>query len=430
MEISILHIIAICWINFVITPIPKRAVGTYVELLIGAILSGTGHVTDAMIEVGHIKHFTTYYKMLQQGQWSWLAVTKQLVRLIVTYFPRIEWIFVIDDFTIPRVTLKAPGVKFHHEHSQKPNRPKYIWGQQWISLGLLLPWGKICACIPILLRLHKKVGNSSKIKRAVMLMKLVLPWLQQQKDLLIIRVLIDCWYMKKTFILPMVELGVKVIGQVRKDTALFFEPGPKPKGKRGPSPKKGKKFTASDVDKLPIITKILNIYGKRQPVKFRSTKCVARFLKWMPVIVVWCQLEHQKKWTLILSTDLFLTPERIIKLYNRRWKTEPLFNEIKHSFGIVRAWEQTSRALHRWVSIICMSYAINRLLSLIAQAKNLKYISPFVQWRQGHVMTAGLIRMGLKIFFRHFGYSQLWDPKSKNLILPIESKKLIKFSKF
>ena len=228
MEISLLHLVAVCWFNFVITPIPNGAVGTYVELLIGAVLSGTGHVTDALLEVGHQKHFTTYYKMLQLGQWSFVDVARQLVLLIIKYFPRNEW-----NFVVPRVSVKAPAVRYHHEHSQKPNRSKYIWGQQWISLGLALPWGKICACIPILLRLHKKVGNTSKIKRAIMLIKLVLPWFNNLKNKLVMRVLVDCWYMKRTFILPMMELGIKAIGQVRKDTALFFEPEPISTNKRG-----------------------------------------------------------------------------------------------------------------------------------------------------------------------------------------------------
>lgn len=427
METSILHLIAICWINFIIAPIPKRAVSTYVELLIGAVLSGTGHVTDAMLEVGNQKHFTTYYKMLEQGKWSWIALAKQLVLLIIQYFPRKEWNFLIDDFIVPRVSAKAPAAKYHYEHSQKPNRPKYMWGQQWIALGLALPWGKICACIPLLLRLHKKMGNSSKIKRAVMLAKLVLPWIKNVKDA-VIRVLADCWYMKKTFILPLMELGVYVIGQVRKDTALYFKPEPRSTAKRGRPPKYGHRINDNELSKLTVFHKIIRIYGKRQPVKFKSTICLARFLKGVPVIAVWCQLEDQKSWTLILSTDLTLKPERIIKLYGRRWKTEPMFNEIKHLFGLVHAWEQTSRALHRWASIICLSYAINRLLSLIAQSKNFKKIIPFVQWRQNCAMTAGLIRMGLRIFFRHFGFSELWDAKSKKLNLPIREKKLKKLS--
>jgi hypothetical protein len=429
METTALHLIAIGWINCVIAPIPHRAVSTYVELLIGAVLSGTGHVTDAMLAVGHQKHFTTYYKMLSLGQWSWIAIANQLVRLIIKFFPRQEWNLVIDDFIVPRVSDKAPGVKYHHEHSQKPNRPKYLWGQQWISLGLALPWGKICACIPLLLRLHKKVGNTSKIKRAIMLVTLLLPWFKLPNAKLVIRVLVDCWYMKSTFILPLLELGVNAIGQVRKDTVLYFEPKPTLAKQQGRPPKYGNKINKSEWDKVPIITKIINIYGKRQLVNYKATKCLARFLKGRPVLAVWCQLEHQKSWTLILALDLFLTPTRIIKLYGRRWKTEPMFNEIKHLFGLVSAWEQTSRALHRWVSIICLSYAINRLLSLIAQSKNFTTISPFIQWRQGNVITAGLIRLGLKILFRHFSFSELWDPKSKKLILPIASKKSIRLSK-
>ena len=133
METPLLHLIAICWLNFVIAAIPKRAVSTYVELLIGAVLSGTGHVTDAMLEVGHQKHFTTYYKMLGQGKWSWIAVAKQLILLIFQYFPRKEWNFVVDDFIVPRASEKAPAVKYHFDHSQKPNRPKYILGQQWVA---------------------------------------------------------------------------------------------------------------------------------------------------------------------------------------------------------------------------------------------------------------------------------------------------------
>jgi len=62
---------------------------------------------------------------------------------------------------------------------------------------------------------------------------------------------------------------------------------------------------------------------------------------------------------------------------------------------------------------------------LIAQSKNFKKITPFVQWRQNCVMTAGLIRMGLKIFFRHFGFCELWNPKSKKLILPIKGENFI-----
>jgi hypothetical protein len=421
MEMSCLHFIAVLWLNFIIAPLPTRLVGTYVELLIGAIISGSGHITDALLEVGHQKHFSTYYWLLEKGKWSWLKITKQLFNLIVNFFPRQEWNFIIDDFICPRVSKTAPGAQFHYEHSNKPNRPKYIWGQQWIGLGLALPWGKICASIPLLLRLHKKVGNSSKIKRAVMLIRIVLPWFKKTGTE-IIRCLADCWYMKSTFILPLIELGVYAIGQVRKDTALFFKPEPQLIKKKGRPKKYGKKISQDEVGKLQIYNKKIKIYGRRQIVSFRWTLCLARFLKGVPVIAVWSQLEDHKKWMLIISTDLSLTPERIIKLYGRRWKTEPMFNEIKHLFGVACAWERTSQTLHRWVSMICVSYAVSRLLSLLAPSISFQNIVPLIQWRKKSILTAGLIRMGLKVFFRHFSFLKLWDPKSKKLILPTQHK--------
>jgi hypothetical protein len=64
-------------------------------------------------------------------------------------------------------------------------------------------------------------------------------------------------------------------------------------------------------------------------------------------MAVWCQLPSQKSWSLILSTALTLTPEHIIKLYARRWRTEPMFNEIKHAYGVAQTWQQKSRTLHR-----------------------------------------------------------------------------------
>lgn len=423
MKTSLLFEIVLCWINFLVLALPPRVMATYVELLIGAIVSGSGHVSDALLEVGHQKNYSTYYYMLEQGKWRWLGVTRQFIRLITTFFPRVEWVFIVDDFICPRSSKFAPAAYWHYEHSKKPNRPKYIWGQQWVALGLSLTWGKMCVSLPLLLRLHKKVGNSSKITRALSLVKLVLPWFKKTgKENF--RLLVDAWYMKKTFILYALKLGINVVGQVRKDTALFLHPiknNQLPK-KKGPHKKYGTKLTADEVNKLPLYKVNLNIYGGCKQVSYRATSCVARFLKALPVIAVWCRLPDQKNWTLILSTDLSLTPEQIIKLYARRWKIEPMFNEIKNSFGLARAWERTSQTLHRWVSILCISYSLNRLLSVLAQASKHQNFVPLIQWRVNKPLTAGLLRKSLIFFFRHFTFLSLWEPKSKKLILPGQLK--------
>ena len=421
MHESLPQALIVLWLNFVLQVVPVRLVSTFTELLMGVLISGSGHVTDALFQVGHRKHFSTYYWFLNHGKWSWFKVNQQLIKLIVTYFPRIEWNIIVDDFICPRSSKKAPHAKFHHEHSKKPNRPKYIWGQQWIGLSVSLSWGKLCVSLPVLLRLHKKVGNSTKLTRGVMLIKLIMPIFKNTGHTL--RCLVDSWYMKAPFIIPLLKRGINVIGQIRIDTVLF-DPPPSCEGskrKQGRPLKYGKKWTKDRINQLPIQRIQINIYGGLKEVKYRSTSCLVRFLKGLPVIAVWCQYPDQKSWSLILSTDLTLTPERIIKLYARRWKTEPMFNEIKHAYGVAEAWQQTSKALHRWVSMLCVAYSLTRMISLITAKKKNNSFVPQVAWRKNSNMTAGLVRLGIVIFFRRYGFSTIWNPKSKKLIVPKNS---------
>lgn len=416
MQESLCDHLLVLWLNFIIQAVPVRLASTFAELLIGAVISQSGHITEALYHVGHRKHHTTYYWMLTSGKWSSLQLNQRLTELIVTTFPRVEFYLLLDDFICPRSSDKAPHAQYHHEHSQKPNRPKYLWGQQWLGLSLSITWGKQHVALPILLRLHKSVGNSTKLSRGVMIIKFVLPTLNKVGKH--VRVLVDSWYMKSPFILPLVELGLDVIGQVRKDTALFAPPEQTGKKTRGRPRKYGDRWTSERVDKLPVKKAILNIYGGCKEVKYRSVKCLARFLNGRQVIVVWCQLPSQKSWSLILSTDLTLTPERIIKLYARRWRTEPMFNEIKHAFGVAQAWQQKSRTLHRWVTILCVAYSLTRMLALIFGNKKNKSPVPHIAWRQKSPLTAGLMRKGIQLFFRRFTFTMLWDPKSKILIVP------------
>ena len=406
----------VLWLNFIIQAVPVRLVATFAELLIGALISGSGHISDALFHVGHQKHYSTYYWFLRHGKWSWVKVNIKLIELITTCFPRPELNLILDDFICPRSSKKAPHAKYHHEHSQKPNRPKYIWGQQWLALSIAINWGKLQAALPILLRIHKKVGNSTKLSRGVMLISFVYPLLQRCCGN--IRCLVDAWYMKAPFIIPLLKSGIHVIGQVRKDTVLHDFPETQSQKRKGRPKKYGYKWIEERIKTLPIREVFVTVHGGPRTVKYRTTKCLARFLKGVPVIAVWCQYQKQKKWTLILSTDLSLTPERIIKLYARRWRTEPMFKEIKHSFGIAEAWQQTSRALHRWVSILCVAYSLMRMLSLVTAQNKERSLVPTIAWRRNSIMTAGLVRKGVHLFFRRFGFQLLWNPKGKKLIVP------------
>jgi len=63
-------------------------------------------------------------------------------------------------------------------------------------------------------------GNTSKLAAAKSLIRAILPVFTAENDCL----LIDSWYMRGTLILYALKNGIHVIGQVRKDTALYDIP--------------------------------------------------------------------------------------------------------------------------------------------------------------------------------------------------------------
>src|SRR4051794_40341294 len=121
--------------------VPRRARTTFTELLLGAATTRGGHVTDAILAAGLSRSWTSYYWFLRRGRWAWLAVWQALLAALTTLFEPAVWHVVIDDTVVERVSAKAPGSLIHHNHSAKPNRPRFLRGQGWLCLAAVVERG-------------------------------------------------------------------------------------------------------------------------------------------------------------------------------------------------------------------------------------------------------------------------------------------------
>ncbi len=380
-------------ITFLAQALPKRSVPTFLELLFGAMLTQTGFVTDAVLAVDTVRHWNSYYKWLHFGKWSWVALGRQTARLALRMFPRRRWFLMIDDTIVFRSSKKAPGSAIHRQHGRKTNRPTFVRGQCWVTLALTLSKGFRSLGIPILSRLARQGGNSGKLVAAKTLLRVIAPLFQGFQTFL----LMDSWYMRCTLISYALDHGLQVIGQVRRDTALFHRP--EQTGKRGRPRKSMECF----------------IYSKTQMVYYRSAIVLARFLNGRPVRIVWSQLVNENgsrtKPSLLLSTDVSMSAARVILNYGRRWSVEDLFNQLKNRWGWKETWQQSRQVLHRWVQILSVSYAIPQLLVLLDDAK-VKLLASVAPWRQKQPITAGRVRQGLQRIFGHANIRAMWHPKS------------------
>jgi len=57
-------------ISFLVQVLPVLSVPSFIELLIGAMITQSGFVTDAWLAINPKRTWSAYYKWLQQGKWS------------------------------------------------------------------------------------------------------------------------------------------------------------------------------------------------------------------------------------------------------------------------------------------------------------------------------------------------------------------------
>jgi len=405
------------WITFLAEALPLRSVGTFLELLIGAMLTPAGFVTEACLTIVLRNHWTSYYKWLQQGKWSWLALCRQFVRLLLKVIAPEVIHLVVDDTLTLRASRKAPGSRIHHQHGHKPNLAQYVRGQCWVSLGWAVKRGRQAICVPLLSRLVPSGGNTGKLVAANTQIRAVYRLLTEQT----VRVLADSWYMRRTFILPTLQRGFDVIGQVRIDTALYDEPPRRKPGQRGRPRKYGDKYTPRRIAHLKRTVVTLPLYGREQVVRYRCRVVKARFLDGRQVRAVWCEVQTgEDQWTkprLLLSTDTSLTPEQVIGIYGERWSIESMFHQLKQSWGLKEAWQQSRQTLHRWVHLTMIGYGLIQLLGVLDN-EAVRRLCQHSPWRKESPATAGQIRKGLVRILWQVPVRQWWNRKCRKFEPP------------
>ena len=402
------------WISFLLVAIPHRSRRTFVELLIGCMLNPEGWVTRAIGAIRREAHWTTYYKLIERANVPVTELSQRLLQLVLRVCPAELATLILDDTLVPRCVKFGPGISIKHDHSHKANRPTFLNSQCWVTLALVVRVRLGSALtVPIRSWLLEESGQRGKLWVARQLMDSIRG---QVKG---VRLLNDAWFMRSTLLLPLLEQQVRIVGQVRRDTALFLPPEPEPK-RRGSKRKYGRRIDAEILEALPVQEMELMLYGTVQPIRVRSVRAVARFLKGLPVRAVWCEMflfDHT--WSrprLILATETNLSAQQVVEIYAERWGIEPLFHNLKRWWGVANLWQQSKAALELWMQIRSTAYALTQLLALqLWESFPLMAIAP---WRKGAMITAGLFAQWLRMQFIGLPVRDAYDPKSGQFVMP------------
>jgi hypothetical protein len=209
------------WVTILLQAVPVKLRPTLLELLLGCIIARSGHITNALLAIVPRRTWTAYYKAIEYGVFSWLALARQWTILLCNVLLPEEILLAIDDTVNFRSSKKAPSTALHHDHANRPNRPKYVWGQLFVCVAMICSFKGRQGAFPLLLRMIPSSGNRSKLKAAILLTRILVRWLGLRVP---IRLLLDAWYMKGPLVKDALRLGrglqQSCLGQVGRDLPL------------------------------------------------------------------------------------------------------------------------------------------------------------------------------------------------------------------
>jgi hypothetical protein len=263
----------------------------------------------------------------------------------------------LDDTPTPRYGPHVQGAGVHHNPTPGPAGSPYVYGHVFVVLGLLVThpsWGVIA--LPLLARLYVRKKDlpaidpkhrpafRTKLEMGVELLRWAKRWLGLLKKP--IWVVVDGAYAKANFLKPAKALGMTVVSRLRKDSALWTVPGPKPPGRRGPAPTYGKdqvSLAKRAGQRRGWSSEVFDLYGK--PTRKRYKTFVST---WRPaggairVVLV----DEPTGWVAFFCTDASATVADILTAVADRFSLEITFRDCKE---VVGAGQQQVRFL--WANI-------------------------------------------------------------------------------
>jgi hypothetical protein len=355
-------------------------------LLYGTILApGRRTVTAALRVLGlaDSKHFTNYHRVLNRNHWSPWVLSKLLLALIIRLClpARMPLILLIDD-TLERRRGRKIKYKgwFRDPILSTAKHVTKSLGIRWLCVAILVPvpWSQRPWALPFITIPALGPKTSAKLKKrhrtlvewAMFMVDKVRRW-QPDREIVLVG---DGAYAAVPLIQRCQRLKrVKLVSRLRLDARLHDFPGPQPKSKRGPKPKKG--------DRQPnLATRLADPKTEWQTVKIpwyggveKAIEIVTGVSLWYrqgldPVPIRWvlirCPEESFKPQALFCS-DPSVSAKQIIFWFIVRWNIEVTFEELRAYLGFETQRQWSDKAIERTTPCL---FGIFSLVVLMAQA--------------------------------------------------------------
>jgi len=208
---------------------------------------------------------------------------------------------------------------------------------------------------------------------------------------------VDAFFAKKRFIDSITSRSpLEIVGRLRNDANLRYPFKGKQKEGRGRKRIYGDKVDVNNVDRR----KIRFCFEESLDVEIFSGIVYSVSLQRM-IRIVYLQNYDQDGYTtthtIFFSTDLNLSPEKILQYYRQRYQIEFLFRDAKNFAGLEDCQARSENKLH---------FHVNASLTTVSMAKALHYLNVPKEERESFSMTDVKV-MYFNQFITDFIFSKL-----------------------
>ncbi len=375
-------------------------------LLTGTLLAqGRRTVTAALRASGNEQagNWSLFHQVLNRSRWSPLAVSHQLLLLIIeTFVPAGASVDLVIDETLERRWGSKISKRGHYRDSALSSRERSVSspGLRWIVMAVVvsLPWTKQRWALPFLCVLATTPEVSERLGKrhktvgmwAHQMISLVRRWIPDRS----IKLMGDTAYSVLELGLHAHDQQVTLITTGRLDAVLHDPPPertshtigrPRVVGQRLPSLEQVLQNPETVWQKLT-----LDWYGQGK----RTLEICTGTALWYrygcdPLLIRWVLTrdpagKHPPK--AIFSTDSPQTAEQIILDFMQRWSLEVTFEEGRAHLGIETQRQWSDRAIERSTPLL---FGLYSLVALFGQAGHPDGQIPVAQaaWYRKHTAT-------------------------------------------
>jgi hypothetical protein len=343
-------------------------------LLVGAILAPGKRTVTAVLRVMGLSNecqFQNFHRVLNRANWSPRALSRVLLRLLVSIFltPDAPIVLGLDEHIERRRGVKiAPKGIYRDAVRSSSSFFVKTSGLRWVCLMLLapIPWAKRVWALPFLTvlapseRYHQERGRHHKqlTDWGRQLIVQIRRWLPDRQ----LVVVADRTYSAIELLAACQGLAqpVTLITRLRLDAALY-DPAPATRaGQRGRPRKKGARqltLAARLSDPATVWSDtIVGWYGGTlRKVQLASDTAVWYHSGLPPVELRWILIrDPQGKFEAqaLLSTSCGLSPVAIVEWFVTRWQLEVTFEEARAHLGIETQRQWSELAIRRTTPVL------------------------------------------------------------------------------